>query len=88
MMMRTERLAHERRNMLQSKLLSLIGVRQRFAEKAGAAAKKERGRGKLVMRMVRHGEMFSVRFLLVCGKGLDGTQQGFLGNSAVQDGLV
>ena len=42
MMMRTERLAHERRNMLQSKLLSLIGVRQRFAEKAGAAAKKER----------------------------------------------
>lgn len=42
MMMRTERLAHERRNMLQSKLLSLIGVRQRFAEKAGAATKKER----------------------------------------------
>ena len=40
------------------------------------------------MRMVRHGKMFSVRFLMVCGKGLDGTQQGFLGNSAAQDGLV
>lgn len=40
------------------------------------------------MRMVRHGKMFSVRFLMVCGKGLDGTQQGFLGNSAAQDGLI
>ena len=32
--------------------------------------------------------MFSVRFLMVCSKGLDDTQQGFLGNSAAQDGLV